>query len=352
MIFSEIKDKRSWVAAFVFFVCGLLILELILRVFVYRSNKYGVYNPDLEQYQVAAGTYNFHASEGYGNTFYVAPDEIDTPYKTGTSVIVIGDSYTEGFQVNDDEKYVSIAEQQLNEHGIEADLHNFGKSGQTIADHIWLIKYVFRQYKPKIVVLQLSINDFILGDGKKTPVNYFIQLSNGSIQFNHKPAAIRPQYELLGFLNRNFSIFGYGYTRYLKYESTFLDKNSVSQNQKNTLDENPGLENEETILKKINILKQEIGEAKLVILLTPTFPTIENGEIILNNKQYDELVALFRNTPDLEVIDPSSFFLNSFNRNQCPTGSNISSPCKGHWNKDGHEIVGRLLADELEKIMK
>jgi hypothetical protein len=347
---SNLKDKRSWATAFVVFVCGVIFLELFIRSFVYRKTKNEIHIPDLS-WETPAGTHYFQAIEGYGNTYYVANDEIATPFTNGISVVVLGDSYTEGLVVNDDDKYVSIAEKLLHERGIDADLHNFGKSGTHFADEIWFFKYIYPRYKPKIAVFQLNFDDLISENNNDNTdhLNYFIKQSDGSLQIQHQPLSIKSPNELLGFLAQNFSFFGYGNKRFEEIKSSILDNNVAPDN---TTTGNLTLGDEATILEKISILQHETAGVKLVIILTPPFPALVNHKIITDNLQYDELVTLLRKIPDLVVIDPSVSFVNLLRINQFPSGFDNSFPGFSHWNKYGNEIVGQLLAGELQDIMQ
>jgi lysophospholipase L1-like esterase len=351
MKLSLLREKRSWVVACVVFVIGLLILELFIRFFVYRRTENAIHDPDI--IQTKAGTFYFQAVEGNGTTYYVANDEIETPNTNGLSVVVIGDSFTEGYQVNDNEKYVSVASNLLIERGIDAKLHNFGKSSQKLADDIWLFKYIYQQYKPQIAVFQISTNDLISeNNSTNNKINFFEKQTDGSLQIQHQPIAKQSQNELFRFIIRNSSIVGYGEIRFDSIKRLYLDKYLTSQNTELASIDTINLINEQTILNKISILKNATAGVKLVIILAPPFPFIKKGMVILDNPQYDELVSFLRNIPDLVVIDPSTAFIDLVNNNHFPSGFDNSPIGIGHWNKNGNAIVGQLLADELQKIIK
>jgi lysophospholipase L1-like esterase len=352
MILSTLKEKRSWIIAFGVFVIGLLILELFLRIFVYLKTENQIHSPDFEG-QAKAGTVYFQAFEGYGTTHYVATDEIETPYTNGMSVVVFGDSFTEGFQVNDDEKYVSITENLLHERGIEADLHNFGKSSQSLADQIWFYKYIYPQYQPKIAVFQLSLSDFFADNNTyDSRINYFIKQADGSLQIQHQPIAVQSENKIVRFISRNSSLVSYGITRFNQIRTLILDKYFTSKNVKSTSTDTIKLIDEETIFEKMAILKKETAGVKLIIILAPPVPYIENDIIVLDNPQYDKLISSLKKIPDLVVIDPSPTFVDLLKTNHFPSGSINSVPGHGHWNKDGHTIVGQLLADALQKAIQ
>jgi len=50
---------------------------------------------------------------GLATTHYSADGEVRTPHDEGVEILVIGDSNTEGHQVDDAYKYVSVAEADL-----------------------------------------------------------------------------------------------------------------------------------------------------------------------------------------------------------------------------------------------
>ena len=355
MKLSLLREKRSWVVACVVFVIGLLILELFLRIFVYRKTEYSIHDTDID-WQSKAGTLYFQAVEGFGVTHYVADYEINTvpsPPTNGMSVVVIGDSYTEGYQVNDDEKYVSVAENLLLERGFVANLHNFGRSDNKLADDIWFFNHIYKQYKPQIAVFQLNFDDLIAEyNSNNRRINFFIKQSDGALQIQHQPIPVQSQNELFNFIFRNSSIISYGAVRFKSISAILLDKYFTSQDTEVTSLETLYLIYEKTILDKIAILKNATAGVKLVIILAPPFPIIKKDKIILDNPQYDELVSLLKKIPDLVVIDPSTPFVDLLKNNHFPSGFNNSPIGIGHWNKNGNAIVGQLLADELQKIIK
>src|SRR5512143_2260774 len=128
--FGSVFQFLRWLMAF------LLILELVVRLFVIRLP----YQRDVPYrgYVPVDNSTAIWGIEGYGTTHYLSNGEIATPDQTGTPVVILGDSFTEALQVNDKEKYVSVAETILHQRGIQADLHNLGASGRSLADYVYI----------------------------------------------------------------------------------------------------------------------------------------------------------------------------------------------------------------------
>ncbi|MDO9300398.1 MAG: hypothetical protein Q7T89_03405, partial [Anaerolineales bacterium] len=127
--FSFFTKFFAWLFVF------LLILEVVIRIFIIKP-AYEHFVPGLGIVAVDNAV-TVWGVEGYGVTHYLSNGEISTPYQSEISVVVLGDSYTEAVQVNDDQKFVSVAENVLQERGLKMDLHNLGASGRSIADYVY-----------------------------------------------------------------------------------------------------------------------------------------------------------------------------------------------------------------------
>ena len=78
------------------------------------------------------GTIVRWGKEGFGTTRYSGDGEIATPFDEGMEVPVLGDSHTEAWQVDDRDKYVSIAETLLWQRHLRVNLRNLGLGGLSL----------------------------------------------------------------------------------------------------------------------------------------------------------------------------------------------------------------------------
>lgn len=77
-----------------------------------------------------------------------------------TRIAVIGDSYVQASAVNVQEGFAEIAEQELNQAGLRAEVYRFGIDGAPLTQYLHMLRREALQYQPDIVVIQLIHNDF------------------------------------------------------------------------------------------------------------------------------------------------------------------------------------------------
>lgn len=84
---------------------------------------------------------------------------LQKPAKT-YRIAVLGDSCVEAFQVESDQTFLSLTEQQLNKNqDIKVELMNFGRSGFTQSEELLVLKNCVSQFYTDMVVLFFSPND-------------------------------------------------------------------------------------------------------------------------------------------------------------------------------------------------
>ncbi len=350
----------------------LLILELVIRLFVIQlpCQQYVSYLG----YIPIDNSITIWGVEGFGTTHYLSNGEIATPYQGGTSVVVLGDSFTAGWQVNDNEKYVSVAETILHARGVKANLHNLGAAGRNIADYVYAAPLVKKLYSPKIVVIQLTASDF--GESfNPSGQNYFIS-DGSSLRLEHNDHYFKFNLGIQNLLR--FS----GIGSLLVYKLTPLVKDwrlklvtGVQEMEKNLLfaknnkelqnsqpaevqDINSGLsmksdQQARDIEASLAILKDAYKDSQIVFLVIPSPPQLQNGDVKWDSDVDNNIVADINNLPNSDVIYPKNNFLSLYTlEHKFPRGFFNSLPNTGHLNTDGNFAVGVALADYLEAIMK
>ena len=344
---------------------SLLTVELILRVLIY--------NPPLRRDVTnwagdlpGVHTVMLWGKEGYGVTQYEKWGEIRTPFhdnKKENNVIVLGDSQTECLQVDDDIKFVSIAETVLRQDGYDADLHNLGRSGLAMADYISWIPAYRSLYRPKVIVVQLTEDDFI-ESFDKGQFNYFVPRSDGRIDLVHI-------YDLSsGFVQkarRNYyfipQIKELGYQRWYFMRRSIV--NPVSENA-GSMESIPSKEDESSQSANTNteefdlqLAEQQMemlidasGDIPLVVVLLPTAPHISGGKLQMVDPAHEQLKEFMGSYSGITMVDPLPEFQQIVSTGHLPRGFFNTEPGVGHLNKYGNEIVGRLLAKALEQVLK
>lgn len=86
-----------------------------------------------------------------------------TPYAKRPNelrVLVLGDSHTFGYEVNQEQTYSAVTEKRLREKGIDATVINAGLSGTGTGEQLVFLEQEGMRYQPDYVVLGFFSNDF------------------------------------------------------------------------------------------------------------------------------------------------------------------------------------------------
>lgn len=125
--------------------------------------------------------------EGFATTRYMADGEIATPFDEGMEILVLGDSHTEAWQVNDRDKYVSVAEALLWHRRRRVNLRNLGRGGLSFADQVYRAgELCKRRPRPAALVIQVSDPSFF-NSYDQTAVNFFRKTESGCLTLVHCP---------------------------------------------------------------------------------------------------------------------------------------------------------------------
>jgi lysophospholipase L1-like esterase len=75
-------------------------------------------------------------------------------------VLVLGDSHTAGFEVEQDKTYAAVLESQLRQQGISAEVLNTGISGFGTAEQLAYLENEGLRYSPDVIVVGFFANDY------------------------------------------------------------------------------------------------------------------------------------------------------------------------------------------------
>jgi hypothetical protein len=99
------------------------------------------------------------------------------------------------------------------------------------------------------------------------------------------------------------------------------------------------------------LLKASEG-VPLIVVLLPSAPYISGVDIEMNDPAHEQLFEFMKRYPEVTVVDPLPAFQNLASNGRLPRGFFNSTPGEGHLNKDGNRIVGELLAQAIEQVLK
>jgi hypothetical protein len=351
--------SRYLVQASVGCFVSLLLIELTLRVVIQSPSLHKAvtnWAGDIPAVHAVV----LWGKEGYAITQYEKWGEIRTPFhdsNRNNDVIVLGDSQTECLQVDDNLKFVSVAETTLRKDGYNADLHNLGRSGLAMADYISWIPPYRSLYRPKVIVIQLTGDDFF-ESFHKDQFNYFVtrddnkidlvqtyDLSSGFTQTARRGIYFVPQIETLGYQRWSVTWGASG---------SVSSDNVVSEATGNAPRENVSPEVFTPVLaeQQMKMLIEASDGIPLVVVLLPTAPYISGNEVQMADPAHAQLKEFMEGYPEITVVDPLPEFQKLVSTGHLPRGFFNSTPGMGHLNKYGNEIVGNLLAAAIGQVLK
>jgi len=327
--------------AFGWSILAFLGVEILLRM--------TIYSPSLEMVTTnffgevpAENSLLFWGKEGFGWTHYNKFGEIDTPFQGTKPVLLVGDSFSEGWQVSDQNKFASVAEMNLHRWDKEIDVHNFGRSSMSMADYVSFIPIYKTLYSPEAIVVQLTSDDFV-ESFTKTKLNYFVQKDGKIYNLIHMTDISAKKLD-----SSNEHVNSTSMVINLAKEKIKLNKSS-----NNSI-------NEPAMKFDILLAQQQLDELvkvcdgiPLILVLLPNSPTISGDQINFEDPDYQNLLKLVSGYPEITVVDPYADFTKLADNNLLPHGFyNSTIPGTGHLNVQGNEIVGRLLAQAVEKVLQ
>jgi GDSL-like lipase/acylhydrolase family protein len=142
----------------------LYVKQLVLFPRYHTSAHYGEYTirrlrPNMSFTHTSAdGTFHFRTNnKGFRNDrdieYAKSPGEI--------RVISLGDSHTQGYEVDQHQTFSAVAEKELNRRHIRATVINAGVSGFSTIEELIFLENEGYKYRPDYVVLGFYANDFV-----------------------------------------------------------------------------------------------------------------------------------------------------------------------------------------------
>lgn len=191
----------------------LLITEVVLRATHLFGARLSWVQPDTElgwrftpNRTYWYGDENDHPITGKINSYGWRDREWSVKKEAGTiRVAVIGDSFVEAFQVEDDSTFVALTERRLQvELGRGVELMNFGRSGMTQTEELLVLRKDVAPFSPDVVVLFFTPMNDIADVDRRTAINdlrsFYVQNGDGSLTLD-SGFTQRRQFKLKTFLN-------------------------------------------------------------------------------------------------------------------------------------------------------
>lgn len=327
---------RTMLAAIAGIALALIAFEALFRLLLFGS-----VDIDPATHALTA-TGRHRIGEGFGESHRDRRGIRLSPHACAhcPQILVIGDSYTDAFQVNDDEAYTAVAESML-AGSKPVRLLNAGAAGSSPADYLVQAASYLRRFQPAWVVIELNADD--LGPDAFHPDQvHFRQDGNHLTPVVPAPYAYGRITRTLGFVREHSALINYAITR--------LD---IARNGRKgppwfRAGFRPPAVRSETpwtypLEQELSLLRSAY-KGRVTFLFLPLFNVpIEDEEV-----RFERYCA----TAHMSCVNFRASF-DEFRRNgTAPYGFPNSRFGGGHLNADGHVVVARLLADEIRRLQQ
>ena len=299
--------------------------------------------------------------------------------KDAVRIAVLGDSFTLAVQVGVEENYSSVIEKELqncaNLKDKKIEVMNFGVDGYGTAQALLMLREKVWDYNPDIVILSFFIGNDIIDNSAKLESNHYRPF------FVYKNGELVPDYSF-----RNLSLEHsdrYWITMVDRLPSGLVNRSRILQvakkaerdlKQKNLLRHlnqlnaknfrepaDPVWEEAWNITEDlIGIMNQEVQEKNAQFLLVSigdpmqVHPNPAVRQSFMKTSKIedffypDKRLKALGDREDFPVLNLAKPFQTySEENNICLHGFETAAPCAGHWNPDGHEFAGKLIANQL-----
>lgn len=280
--------------------------------------------------------------------------EYETTKKPNTlRIAVIGDSYVEAFQVNTDQSFAYVIEQNLSRQcGMRnAEVYSFGNSGNPLSAYLHVMRYVSNKFKPDIYIILIVHNDFLESFyGAKPP--YYLTYRQTAAGFEEvieqpsfKPSKLRRFLCWFAtvryfYLNLNLKNSRFLFNLFRTYPEPDFEANiDVSQ-----MFNNPVRELTKHIFSEYKSLAQK-SNSKLLLIMDTNRSAIYNGINPRTTKsfQYNQIVFELAQELKIDFLDLTNAFVKDYEQHHL----SFNSKNDGHWNVRGHKVAGESVSEWL-----
>jgi lysophospholipase L1-like esterase len=307
-------------------------------------------------------------------------------------IAVIGDSFTEAFQVRLEKSFGAVMVRKLNEcpraNISKVEVLSFGISGFSTARELILLQKHVWQYSPDVVVLQVTTGNDIRDNSRTLnaypgqPVPYFVfqdsklKLDDSMLAARNRTITFRLQRSLLGrsfnWVQNHSRLLGLIYTAREAYQASSQVpermRHLTTQSETGLDSEvyaepaNPEWDDAWRVTEGLIVEMRDEVRAKGAQFLVVTGsmgiqvnPDSNVRESFMNRLGIrslfypDQRIKALGEHEGFEVLNLAQPMADYANRNHIFLHGNFETKGRGHWNELGHQLVGELIAQELCK---
>lgn len=265
------------------------------------------------------------------------------------SVLLLGDSYTEAFMVDDEEVVSTLVEAQLQHEGVAVQVLNSSYSGASPAEYVAQSDYYRKTFSPRWTVIVLQDDD-LEGDSWKQEKAHFIRNSDGSLSVqNAGPTPFEStRRSRIKQLQRKYfpSMFAY-YALVIRIpellqgtqaEPPLFLAGSPDRKKSEVIETRYPVEEELDAMRRAYD-----GRVTFLYLAEydPHAPTVPTAT--------ERRFQAYCTTTNVSCVDTRVLYRQFARNHAAPFGFSNSGFNKGHLNAAGHQAAASLLAPELRR---
>jgi hypothetical protein len=346
-------------------ICRVILVFFLIILFWEIAFRLFISSPCTQEFDSEIGYVNkpyaryVESIEGYSITRFNSIGWNDREPLWGakvTRVLVVGDSFTEAFQVARDKGYAQIAEDYVNQqfHKEVVDLIRLGRDGFIPSHYSVVVRRYLQMFDPALILLQFSA---VSGEGLYAKEAVALYDARGVVRsLQVKPKLEDRQKEQFRILVNNSSLLYYlvrKYTPVLIKAEQRLGRPSRRSDGETKIAEQRNFRKEDAARRMELVIDDIISHGKRVAILWVPVPSVyKESHQARHDETFDALerIAQERKIP---IIDLSDEFIHRYRE----TGKMLhgfcnSLPGKGHLNAEGHAVVGKKLGSFLAKALE
>lgn len=340
------ERKRSWLRVVLGVALGMGVMEVVIRQIWWHQRV------DVPGYVKIGtpGTRTVWRTEGSGVTH-----RDENGYRVGYAanadkVLVLGDSYTEALEVDDDEVYTYRAQERLAAEGIGLALVNGGTAGRSTADYVAFAERHKQLVHPVWTVIQLRDDDlgadalapgktrFVRGDdGKLAPLVDEPRTAPGLRDLIWNNPSILVRYTFFKFHRLGEEA---------EKDPPLFRAGSVAADASATAA--PAVAAEAPVEEIVELLRTTWGGRLTIVNL----PYLDFGPARIRPVETTRRLFEYCAKRGISCIEPTEEFLALARRHKSPYGFSNTGFNYGHMNVDGHAALGEALARELARLRR
>ncbi len=334
--------RERWWALVAGATLALLLGEVVVRQVYYVPWEL---DPDFGCI-VLPGTTARYRIEGNGVSHWTVHGVrgVAVPDPARAPILVLGDSFTEAYQVDDDETFAHRLETGLGEAGWDVLVVNAGRSAASPADYVADAERNIRYFNPRWTVVQLNEDD-LTGDAWSPEKTHFTG-ADGRLVANPAPARTQSTLARIAWRVRQTSaLFNYGVIRFQQFARAADEAPPLFSATSGRPSRSSPAYTPEDIAAELDAVATAY-RGRVTFLLLPTFDPDHPSNQTPTEEAYRSACAQHA----WSCLSLRDGFERFAVERASPYGFPNSGFNVGHMNPRGHRLAAELLTRELRAL--